>query len=93
MQLLTSGASPVPTGEQRVEARTTLVVPITDPLPEGAYTVTWRVVSIDDGHVTAGAFAFGVGTAPTGDPGPDGDGRLGTDRRSRSAPRPLSTPD
>ena len=42
----------------------TLVVPITDPLPKGTYTVTWRVVSVDDGHVTAGAFAFGVGTPP-----------------------------
>ena len=64
VQVLTSGASPVPTGEQRVEQRTTLVVPITDTLTQGTYTVTWRVVSIDDGHVTSGGFAFGVGTAP-----------------------------
>ncbi|MDQ4130468.1 MAG: copper resistance protein CopC, partial [Actinomycetota bacterium] len=34
------------------------------PLPEGAYTVAWRVVSRVDGHVTAGAVAFGVGVAP-----------------------------
>ena len=39
-------------------------MPITDPLADGTYTVTWRVVSVDDGHVTAGAFAFGVGTPP-----------------------------
>ena len=32
-------------------------------LPDGTYTVTWRVVSRDDGHVTGGAFAFGVGVA------------------------------
>jgi len=64
VQLLTSGASLVPTGPQQVAQQTTLVVPITDPLPEGTYTVTWRVVSVDDGHVTAGAFAFGVGTPP-----------------------------
>ena len=54
----------MPTGAPQVVDRTTLVVPITDPLPKGTYTVTWRVVSIDDGHVTAGAFAFGVGTPP-----------------------------
>jgi copper transport protein len=34
------------------------------PLDKGVYTVTWRVVSKVDGHVTAGAFAFGVGVAP-----------------------------
>ena len=28
---------------------------------DGTYTVSWRVVSRDDGHVTDGAFAFGVG--------------------------------
>jgi copper transport protein len=32
-------------------------------LPDGAYTVSWRTVSRDDGHVTGGAFAFGVGVA------------------------------
>ncbi|HEV8425459.1 MAG TPA: copper resistance protein CopC [Actinomycetes bacterium] len=30
-------------------------------LPDGTYTVSWRVVSKDDGHVTVGSFAFGVG--------------------------------
>src|SRR6266542_3160125 len=30
-------------------------------LGNGAYTVSWRVVSRSDGHLTAGAFAFGVG--------------------------------
>ncbi|HJW61863.1 MAG TPA: copper resistance CopC family protein [Actinomycetes bacterium] len=35
-------------------------------LADGTYTVSWRVVSKDDGHLTAGAFAFGVGVpAPT----------------------------
>ncbi|MDP9330616.1 MAG: copper resistance protein CopC [Actinomycetota bacterium] len=33
-------------------------------LPDGVYTVSWRVVSQVDGHVTTGAFAFGVGVAP-----------------------------
>lgn len=40
-----------------------LSVPVGN-LPEGVYTVTWRVVSRVDGHATAGAFAFGVGVAP-----------------------------
>ena len=44
---------------------TQLVVPITHPLPKGVYTVNWRSVSSTDGHVQYGAFAFGVGTAPT----------------------------
>jgi copper transport protein len=35
-------------------------------LADGTYTVSWRVVSKDDGHLTAGSFAFGVGvSAPT----------------------------
>jgi copper transport protein len=34
-----------------------------EPLPDGVYTVTWRTVSATDGHVTAGAFSFGVGVA------------------------------
>ncbi len=33
-------------------------------LPEGVYTVAWRVVSRVDGHATGGAFAFGVGVSP-----------------------------
>jgi copper transport protein len=39
-----------------------LRVPLGD-LPDGTYTVSWRTVSRDDGHVTGGAFAFGVGVA------------------------------
>lgn len=35
-------------------------------LERGVYTVSWRTLSSVDGHVTAGAFAFGVGVKPTG---------------------------
>ena len=35
-------------------------------LPNGVYTVSWRTLSRVDGHVTAGAFAFGVGVSPAG---------------------------
>ncbi len=34
-------------------------------LDKGSYTVSWRVVSETDGHVTGGSFAFGVGEPPT----------------------------
>ena len=33
------------------------------PLPDGVYTVTWKVLSAVDGHVTSGAFAFSVGSS------------------------------
>lgn len=42
-------------------------VPLVD-LPNGVYTVSWRVVSTVDGHLTAGAFAFGIGVSPAGAP-------------------------
>ena len=56
-----SGGEPVP--GQPLELR----VPL-GPLPNGAYTVTWRTVSRVDGHVTGGAFAFGVGVTPAASP-------------------------
>jgi copper transport protein len=34
------------------------------PLSSGVYTVAWRTVSAVDGHLAAGAFAFGVGVSP-----------------------------
>src|SRR6266516_848316 len=39
-----------------------------DPAPHGTYTVAWKTLSADDGHVAAGAFAYAVGLeqpAPT----------------------------
>ena len=39
-----------------------LVVPV-PPLEPGQYLVRWKVLSAD-GHVTKGAFGFGVGTPP-----------------------------
>jgi copper transport protein len=45
---------------------TVWTVPITDTLGDGVYTVTWHVVSSEDGHVTSGTFSFGIGEAPTG---------------------------
>ena len=31
---------------------------------DGVYTVSWRTVSAVDGHISAGSFVFGVGSAP-----------------------------
>jgi copper transport protein len=36
------------------------------PLPRGVYTVSWRTVSMVDGHFASGAFAFGVGVSAQG---------------------------
>jgi len=44
-----------------------VVVPLAKGLPDGAYTVSYRVVSAD-GHVVTGAIRFGVNTAPTAPP-------------------------
>ncbi len=33
-------------------------------LPNGVYTVAWRTLSTVDGHLAAGSYAFGVGSAP-----------------------------
>jgi copper transport protein len=37
---------------------------MTGELPEGAYTLIWRMVSRIDGHATAGLLTFGVGVPP-----------------------------
>ncbi|MGZ5291791.1 MAG: copper resistance CopC/CopD family protein [Actinomycetota bacterium] len=36
---------------------------VVEGLADGVYTVSWRTVSTVDGHVTSGAFTFGVGVA------------------------------
>ncbi len=45
---------------------------LTATLPRGVYTVDWRTVSALDGHVAAGAYAFGVGVANVGTVAPFG---------------------
>src|SRR6266513_4604819 len=62
--LLPSGQQ-VPTGPLHALAGAPRTLEVTlGPLSTGVYTVTWRTVSRVDGHVTGGAFAFGVGTTP-----------------------------
>ena len=56
-------------------------------LPDGAYTVSWRVLSADDGHVTSGAHVFTIGTAsPAGGPA----GQSGASVQSGVGWRPLA---
>jgi copper transport protein len=49
-----AGSAQVSAGGRRLR----VVLP---PLPQGVYTVRWRVLSAVDGHVTSGAFVFAVG--------------------------------
>jgi len=54
------GGASVLDGKARVVGGRALVVPLRSGLPDGDYTVLWRVVS-DDGHTIAGVTAFGIG--------------------------------
>jgi copper transport protein len=59
-----SGA-PVPTGSvERVPGGDREIRVGLENVPDGVYTVAWRTVSTVDGHVTSGAFSFGVGVSP-----------------------------
>jgi len=66
VQLLDTLGKPVPgTGQPTVGLGhpDTLQVALGS-LTTGVYTLSWRVVSRVDGHVTGGTFAFGVGVSP-----------------------------
>jgi copper transport protein len=49
--------------------RRSLIVPVEGPR-KGLFTVTWQVLSAADGHVTRGAFLFGIGQPVPGGPTP-----------------------
>ena len=66
-----------------------LRVPLAAPGP-GTYTVTWRTVSKVDGHVSQGAFAFGVGLA--GGPSAGGQTAGGRTPGKGVVPAPVSSP-
>jgi len=59
--VLDAGGTKLAVGPPTLQPPRTLSVSMPADMPEGVYTVSWRVVSTEDGHVTAGAFAFGVG--------------------------------
>lgn len=83
VRLLDAGGAERALGPLTSPTPRAVTAPVIDPVPDGVYTVTWRVVSTEDGHVTAGAFAFGVGAAPAPEPG-TGEQEIVT------APTPLS---
>ena len=58
-RLVDSVGATVPTSEPVADGRT-VTWPMPGDLPDGSYTVTWKLVS-SDGHPIAGAFSFGVG--------------------------------
>jgi copper transport protein len=70
IQVLDTGGQPLQRGDGTpVEGEPLQFAVGLGDLADGTYTVSWRVVSKDDGHVTAGSFAFGVGVpAPTATP-------------------------
>lgn len=67
VRLTDTGGTSLALGPALAESQA-LTVPVVAAMPDGVYTVTWRVVSTEDGHVTAGSFSFGVGDVapPTG---------------------------
>jgi len=61
VRAIQNGGGSVLTGQPRiVGGGRTLVVTLRRDLPDGDYTVRWRVLS-DDGHKLAGVIAFGIG--------------------------------
>jgi copper transport protein len=61
IRLIDSVGATVPTPEPVVDGHTVNWEMPRD-LPDGSYTVTWKLVS-SDGHPVAGAFSFGIGAA------------------------------
>jgi copper transport protein len=65
IEVVDPSGAPVPTGpvERIPETGRAIRVGVED-MPDGVFTVSWRTVSAVDGHVTSGAFSFGVGVSP-----------------------------
>jgi copper transport protein len=64
VRVVDASGEQVPTGQpETAPGSNTEILVRLEPVPDGVYTVTWRTVSATDGHVTAGAFTFGVGVS------------------------------
>ncbi len=84
VDVLGAGGNVLPgVGKPTLQPPKTLTVSLPPKLPDGVYTVSWRVASSTDGHVTAGSFAFGVGASTTVTP-------VGSSASSAYGPTPLS---
>jgi copper transport protein len=64
IEVLDATGTAIETGATTRGAGNLLRTALPPALPDGVYTVSWRVVSEADGHLTAGAFAFGLGEDP-----------------------------
>jgi copper transport protein len=60
IKAIRNGGGSVLSGRPHAVGGRTLVIPLRGGLPDGDYTVLWRVLS-DDGHRLSGVIAFGVG--------------------------------
>ena len=62
LEVLDANGQPVTTGptEPDPTTPTAMLVPVGE-LADGTYVVVWRTLSVVDGHVIRGSFAFGVG--------------------------------
>jgi copper transport protein len=85
ISVLGSGGTALQTGPVAALAPETLSVSMPSGVADGPYTVAWRAVSADDGHVTAGAFSFSVGAAA-----PSGSGATPVPVETASGPSTLS---
>ena len=62
IKAIRNGGGSVLAGKPRIAGGRSLVIPLRAGLPDGDYTVLWRVLS-DDGHKLSGVIAFGVGAS------------------------------
>ena len=62
LEVLDANGESVITGPTEADptSQTAMLVPVAD-LDDGTYVVVWRTLSVVDGHVIRGSFAFGVG--------------------------------
>lgn len=62
LEVLDADGQPVTTGPTEADPTSdaAMLVPVGD-LADGTYVVVWRTLSVVDGHVIRGSFAFGVG--------------------------------
>jgi methionine-rich copper-binding protein CopC len=60
---------------QATDAAKSFMVPITDTLPQGSYTITWQTAS-PDGHNVRGNYAFRFSTTESSAEGDDDSGGL-----------------
>lgn len=59
-QVITDSGERVDTGLTQVDAGAKIILALRPKLPDGSYTVTWKVISADS-HEVVGAISFGVG--------------------------------